>query len=149
MKTPHHPVTSLVFAASVIAVGLSTQSCAAAEHLSRAAEHSVNASGEALGASGEVASAAVKAASGIVAIPVYGSAAVLGGAGTLATASGEALSSAGNATVHGADSLWDFATGAPAQRPPLDREHALPPAKPNARVPAPDPAPGAVLNAQR
>ena len=106
---------------------LSAQSHAAKTSAANATHHAAAASGEAFTASGDSVTASAGAVSSIAAVPVWMSGAALTGSGNLLAAVGGATVHAGVAVAHGAEKMWDFATGDPACRPALARERAVPP----------------------
>lgn len=96
-------------------------------NLSRAAALSANASGQAVAASGEIAVAAVKTTAGAAALAFWTGGSTVAGAGHVVKAVGDSTAKTSTAVTHGADHLWDFASGDPARRPTANRERSVPP----------------------
>lgn len=138
MKKSLKYLSTLTVALTFGAVALSAQSSAAAGHASHAVTHSAAASGEALAAVGDSAASGVKVVSGIAAVPVWISGSIVGGVGAIST-------EAGKGAIEGGNKLWDFANGAPEERPHVNRERAVPPLKKRTNKPAADPSPAMML----
>jgi hypothetical protein len=137
MKIPSS-IRSLTLVLVLGATSLSAQSCAATNSFANASSHAINASGEVLAAGANSVAGSVQAGAAVVAVPVWMSGAVASGAGQLSTA-------VGDSALKGGDKLWDFASGDPAQRPALDRNHPVtPPTSPAAAKPK-DPSPAEAL----
>lgn len=125
---------------------LCAQSCAATKSFTAASRHAGNASGELLLAGGNSVAGSVQAGSAVAAVPVWMGGAAITGAGALSQAIGEGTTKAGEATMKGGDTLWDFGSGDPAERPTLDRTRALPPpAVPPSTVKTKDPSPAQAM----
>lgn len=143
MKTLAQSIRSIAVALTVGVAGLSAQSCAATNTFANASSHAVNASGEVLAAGADSVTGSVQVVSGAVAVPVWMSGAVINGSGELSKAVGKTAVKAGTATAHGAEKLWDFASGDPSQRPAMDQTHPVTPQpekKSSAKAKDPSPA---------
>ena len=134
----------------ILGIGaVTSQSCAAAGHLSQAVVLSGNASGESVRAVGVSAQGSVQVLSGVAAIPVFLSGAALAGSGNLVASVALASAEMGAELSRGGKAMWDFATSDPAARPALDRQRSVPPLK-NQAAPRPvDPPPGVAMKAAR
>jgi hypothetical protein len=149
MKTSTKTLVSFAMVLSWGTLALSAQSCAATSNISAAAGHSAAASKEMVKAAGHSGAASVKVVSGVVAVPVFVSGAAIATTGSIVSAVGESAAAAGKTTTEVAEKLWDSSTRDPAKRPPLDRDHAVPPAKKITAAKPLDPAPGAMLKAKQ
>ena len=144
MKTITQSIRTLAVALVFGAASLSAQSCAAVGNFANASSHAVNASGEVLASGAASVAGSAQVGSAVVAIPVWMSGAAVNASGAVSSAVGDTAQKAGTAVAHGAEKLWDFASGDATQRPALDRSHAVvPPAagmKPSAKSADPSPA---------
>ena len=133
------------FAAALLLAPLAVhaQSTAASTHVSAAVTASGTASAEAVAAAAHATVGSFRLVSGIAAVPVWMS-------GAASTAVGRVSTQIGKDSARASADLWDFATGEPGKRPPLDRAVALPQKKEIAAVAKPrDPSPAEALKSAR
>lgn len=144
MKTLTQSIRTIAVALTFGTAGLSAQSCAAVGNFANASSHAVNASGEVLASGAASVAGSAQVGSAVVAVPVWMSGAAVNAGGALSSAVGDTAQKAGTAVSHGAEKLWDFASGDSAQRPAMDRTHPVVPPltapKPSAKAADPSPA---------
>jgi hypothetical protein len=147
MKTFTQSLGSLAVVLLFGTTALSAQSSATTTSFTNAGHHASAASGEASAASGAAVTGSAQAVAGVAAVPVWMSGVVVTGSGEVLKTVGNSAVQAGKSTVHGAEKMWDFASGDVASRPPMARERAVPPAPAVVRK-AKDPSPAEALQAK-
>ena len=148
MKTATKICALVAIVLSSGALALSAQSTAS-HHVSAAAAHSGAASAEVAKAGVQSGAASAEIVADVIAVPVFISGVAITSVGSVVSAVGESSVTSGNAATAIAEKVWDSSTGDPARRPALDRDRSVPAARKITAVKPVDPAPSAMLKAQR
>ena len=141
MKNRSHLLKSFAVALLFAPLAVFAQSDAASAHAAHALKDSGRASAESVAVAAHASVGSFRLVSGVAAVPVWLSGATLASAGQVST-------QLGKDSARAAQDLWDFATGEPAKRPPLNREVGLP-KKESISAKSHDPSPAEALGKVR